>query len=103
MSWKIEKITKTQIARYKGRLGSFVTLEHLCLLSGASEKMLRRMVSLGLLEDNGQEKFKIDMIHKIKKIQRLHYDLGIGLNSMPLVLELLARIEELEKKINRNN
>ena len=41
----------------------------------------------------------VSVIPRLRKIVRLHYDLGIGWNSIGIVLDLLSRIEELENNV----
>jgi hypothetical protein len=64
--------------------------------------MVVRLVDLGLLDpevDEPEWLFRDTVIPRIWKIRRLHHDLGINWAGIGVVLDLLDRIEELEREI----
>ena len=63
--------------------------------------IIHRFVSMGLI-DPVQEKpklcFDVSVVPRIKKILRLRNDLGINLNGIGLIFDLLDRIAALEEE-----
>lgn len=91
--WEREKV-------FRHRFGRYLTQDQLIMLSGASLRIIERMVSLGLIDRiwvNGAVMYHTDYLPRVRKMLRLRYDLGVGWASMCIVLNLLDRIEELER------
>ncbi len=67
--------------------------------------LVDRFVRLGLIDPVGREVhseewlFPREAVSMIQKILRLHHELGINYTGIGVVLELLYRIENLEKRI----
>jgi DNA-binding transcriptional MerR regulator len=63
-------------------------------------ELLRRLVSLGLIEpyvdSAGQLWFSPTQLSMLARARRLHDGLGLNYAALGIVLDLLARIEELE-------
>lgn len=97
-----KKIYYQNIQFKKGKEG-LITLEQLSVITGTEPRLIKKLVDHELLDaqhDKEDEiKVRVEAIDSIKKMLRLHYDLGIGWTSMPVVLDLLDRIEKLEKEI----
>lgn len=65
---------------------------------GKTPRLIKRLVDLDLIEPVEVEPelyFSTDIIPKIEKLMRLHYELGVSWPSMDFVLELLDKIDEL--------
>lgn len=43
--------------------------------------------------------YRVEKLPRTRKMLRLHYDLGVGWTSMDLVLRLLDRLAELERRL----
>ncbi len=73
--------------------------------SGVHPDMVRRFVALGLLPCNpdarGELSFEPSSVAVVARIQRLRVGLGLNYAGIGLVLDLLARIEELESASRR--
>jgi len=86
----------------KGEEG-LLSLEQVAMITGTKRRLIKILVEKELLETHTtakkEIKIHVDAIESLKKMLRLHYDLGIGWSSMPVVLDLLDRIDELETKI----
>lgn len=85
------------------RFGRYVTIEQLAALSGASLSILRRIAHMELLARTwvgGTPMYPIQRLSQVRRMLRLHYDLGVSWSSMGLVLRLLDRIEELERGVS---
>lgn len=77
-----------------------VTIDELSYFFRMRKCLLERLVMLDVIEPFSTEPeycFSLDLIPRMEKIIRLHHELGVGWNSMALVLHLLDRIEKLEK------
>ncbi len=81
-----------------------LTIKQVADLTGVQEDLIEKFISLGLIDplgknQNGEWVFSKDVIPLIYKIMRLHNDLEINFAGIGVVLELLERIEALEKRI----
>jgi DNA-binding transcriptional MerR regulator len=90
--------------RYHTRVPSreTLTLDDLSRLVDLHPEMVLRLVDLGLVEPEVGEPewlFQETVVPRIWKIRRLHRDLGINWAGIGVVLDLLERIEELEREI----
>ncbi len=64
--------------------------------------MIRRFVTLGLIDPVHEKPkliFDVSVVPRIQKILRLRNDLGINLNGIGLVFDLLDKISKLEEEI----
>ena len=72
---------------------------------GLHPDLVRRFVVLGLVEPEARGDdtlwFTPDQVRRIARMQRLRSDLGVNYNALGLVLDLLERIEELERNVPR--
>lgn len=79
-----------------------VTISELAYFMGAQRRILERLVILEVIEPVSSEpefSFSVEILPHLKKIMRLHHELGVSWSSMGLVLDLLDHIEELESKL----
>jgi DNA-binding transcriptional MerR regulator len=97
-----------QIVRYEyeGRpaRGGLVNMEELARLARLHPEMLRRLVQWGLVEPEVWEPelvFQDTVVPRIWRIMRIRRDLGVNWAGLGVVLELLDRIEELEREVSR--
>ena len=100
MTRYFEQIAAIRMTEYRRRCGDKLTAEQLAFLCGADPRMIRAMVDVELINPADPEGrlFDISLVPQVKRALRLRYDLGVGWVSMPLVLRLLDRIEELERR-----
>jgi hypothetical protein len=101
---KTEKLIYQNIQFRKGEEG-LLSLEQLAMITGTKSKLLKILVEKELLETHTtahkEIKIHIDALEDLKRMLRLHYDLGVGWTSMPVVIDLLDRIDELESKLQK--
>lgn len=68
---------------------------------GLHPDLVRRFVVLGLVEPEVRSDdtlwFTNAQVRRIERMRRLRSDLGLNYNALGLVLDLLERIEELER------
>jgi len=80
-----------------------VTLSELAYRCGCRVEVVRRLVDFGLVDPIAGPPevplFSPVSVPRICRALRLKRDLGLNLNSLALVMELLDRIEELEDKL----
>jgi len=79
-----------------------VTIRELAFLAGTRTRIIERLVTLELLQparERPEPVFPSRAAHRVRKLMRLHFQLGVSWTSMPLVLELLERIEQLEDRL----
>ena len=79
-----------------------LTLDDLSRLVDLHPQMVLRLVDLGLVDPEVGEPewlFQDTAVPRIRKIKRLHRDLGINWAGIGVVLDLLDRIDDLEREI----
>lgn len=83
----------------QGRL----TLEALAEAAGLHPGLVERFVAYGLLEPIAVEErvvwFDLIAVRRLRTIRRLREDLGINLPGVSVVLDLLGRIESLQREL----
>ncbi len=84
-------------------LGTF-TLETLAETSGMPEELLRLFVDHGLIEpvmrDQMELRFEATCVTRLRVIGRLRRDLGINLPGIAAVLDLLDRVQSLQRELD---
>jgi hypothetical protein len=95
-----------QIVRYRSRTqlspGESLTLDELSRLVDLHPEMVLRLVDLGLVDPEvgaPEWVFRGTAVPRIWKIKRLHRDLGVNWAGVGVVLDLLERIDDLEREI----
>jgi hypothetical protein len=77
-----------------------LSLENFAVAAGLHPQLVHRLVALGLLDPDiditGRWWFPPTQLATIARIRRLHAGLGLNYAAIGLVLDLLARIEQLE-------
>ena len=78
-------------------------LEEFAAVAGLHPDFVRRLVALGLLtpeaDDGGAPWFPVAELARVARIQRLRAGLGLNYTAVGVVLDLLARIEDLENQL----
>ncbi|MCP4180404.1 MAG: hypothetical protein GY756_21800 [bacterium] len=93
-----------KVTEYQEQFGEILTIEQAAFITGIKPGIVNILISHELIDTvNHHSELAIHVKHipKLKKVIRLHYDLGVGWNSMGVVLDLLNRIEELENTLNK--
>ncbi len=96
--------TRTPTTRLPARGGpSLVGLDALARQAGLHPNLVRRLVQLGLLEQRGgtatEPLFRAQDAALLARAVRLRRDLGLNYAGAVLACELLARIDELERRL----
>ena len=88
--------------RYRFVYGERLSLKEVAGCTGLHVEEVRELFQLGLIEPLERDPtpaFSERAVFRINKILRLKNELGIDMNSMEIVLNLLDRIEELETEL----
>ena len=83
--------------------GDMLTVHDLACVTGLSERIIRRLITLEVIEPHQrtpEPSFRTEIVTYVRRVRRLHVELGVSWSSMPLVLDLLDRIEELETRLS---
>lgn len=79
-----------------------LSVTELAYLSGINVRILRRLITLELIEPATaapEPYFSVEVVHTVRRIKKLHVQLGVGWSSMGVVLELLNQIDNLESQL----
>jgi chaperone modulatory protein CbpM len=80
-----------------------LTIKSLAATVNIDPRMLENLVTYGVVEpvqiDNGVEWFDVAAIARLRIVGRLRGDLGINLPGIAVVLDLLERIEVLQREL----
>lgn len=81
-----------------------ITLIQLCNYCRIGSDRVIEMVEEGLLDPRGRSKsewrFEFTSVERVKKAERLSRDFQLSLPGAALVIDLLERIDELERLLN---
>jgi hypothetical protein len=88
---------------YTSRTSGLLTAREVGDIVGLHADLVIRFYDLGLIDaqvDRPRLLFDVDVLPRIELALRLRDDLGIGTASCGLILDLLERIEELERRLH---
>ncbi|WP_245691590.1 chaperone modulator CbpM [Streptomyces katrae] len=92
-----------RVSTVYGTRRAVVTAEEFAAATGLHPELLRRYVTLGLLEPDtdpaGGLWFGAGHLMRVARIQRLRTGLGLNYTALAVVLDLLDRIEQLESAL----
>ena len=76
--------------------------EELCIQLGIREEMIETCLEWEVIQPSqktqqGEDLFTADTLHRLSRGLRLHRDLGVNWAGVAVALDLLDRIEELER------
>ncbi|WP_432837345.1 chaperone modulator CbpM [Dactylosporangium sp. CA-092794] len=87
------------------RPASTLSLEAFAAAGGVHPQLVTRLVALGLLEpvpgERGEPTFPGAQLARLARIRRLRAELPLNYAAVGVVLDLLARIDELEAQLRR--
>lgn len=81
----------------------WLSREQLATAAGITPARLDRLVRLGLVEPTAPERgeFAAAMAARLRRMLRLHADLGVDLVGAAIITDLLERLEYLETELQR--
>ncbi len=69
-------------------------------------QMIRCLQAAGLVEgiaiSDEERRYRDEDIAQLRRIRRLHRDLGVNLAGIEIILRLTARLEELQRELGRS-
>jgi DNA-binding transcriptional MerR regulator len=80
-----------------------LSLEEVAARCGLHPLLVERFVALGLIDpvEGDSNQFPPEATLRLQRAIRLHRDLGLSYNGAALVLDLLDRIEALERRLDQ--
>ena len=80
-----------------------ISVEQLAAAAGISPGKLVRLIRLGLVEPTapGASEFTAASAVRLKRMLRLHGDLGVNLTGAAIIVDLIERLEGLEAELAR--
>jgi len=81
----------------------WLSREQLAAAARISPARLARLIQLGLVEpaEAGPSKFAAAMAARVKRMLRLHDDLGVDLVGAAIITDLLERLDRMETELRR--
>ncbi len=94
------QVMNRAMIRWEQRLDALST-EEVASRCGLHPALVERLVALGVIEplEGRGNRFSPEVTLRLQRALRLRRDLGLSYNSAALVLELLDRIEDLERRL----
>lgn len=80
-----------------------LSAEQLATAAGISPARLARLVGLGLVEPSapGAADFTAAAAARLRRMRRLHRDLGVNLAGAAIIVDLVDRLDQLEADLSR--
>lgn len=83
-------------------LAHTITITELAYCSGCSAEAIVELLEHGLLhpvESTPEPRFPVEAVGRVRRIRRIEVELEVGYPAMALVLDLLDRIDALERRL----
>ena len=83
---------------------SLLPVDEVARLADIHPDFVARLMDLGLIdpvETTPEPFFTVSVVLRIRRIVRIHRDLGVNWAGMGVVMDLLAKIDDLEHKVAR--
>jgi len=81
----------------------YLSLEETAAAVGLSPVRLARLVHLGVVEptEAGGRRFTAATAARLRRMLRLQRDLGVNLDGAAVIVDLVERVEELDRELRR--
>lgn len=85
------------------RSATVVSSEELATLTGISVTHIHRLIRIGVLEPDatGEDAFTAATAVRLRRVLRLHAELDVNYAGASIIVDLLDRLERLEKDLMR--
>ena len=80
-----------------------ILVEHICLSHHIDPTFVSTLHSYGLVEikmENNIAYIDADQLLRVEKMIRLHYELGVNIEGIDVISNLLSQIDHLQKDLN---
>ena len=86
--------------RAQSRSEIHITYEELAVAAGIRPTVLARLIRLGVVEPIHPEvpEFTVATLARIRRMLRLHAQLGVNFTGAAIILDLLDRLQRLERR-----
>ena len=76
-----------------------ITYEELAVAAGVRPTVIARLIRLGVVEPVRPEaaEFTVDTLARVRRMLRLHAELGVNFTGAAIILDLLDRLHRLER------
>lgn len=81
---------------------NYILLEHFCKHTSIADSFLRSLIEFDLITHKKmQNEFYIleDEISEIERMFRLHDDLGVNMEGLDIINEMMSRINDMEQQM----
>jgi hypothetical protein len=94
---------EVRVSGSEARVQVRLSARELAEAAGIRPGLLARLVRLGLVEalGPGGDEFPASAVARLRRMLRLHRDLGVNFTGAAIVVDLLERIERLEAELAR--
>jgi hypothetical protein len=94
---------EVRVTGSEARVQVRLSARQLAEAAGIRPELLARLVRLGLVEAPGPggDEFPASAVARLRRMLRLHRDLGVNFTGAAIVVDLLERIERLEAELAR--
>jgi hypothetical protein len=99
-----DKIASAKTMKKDGGREKMLTVTELAFYVGTPPQVIMEMVEVELISpctNKPEPCFHTDMLPVVRKLLRIHKSMEIGISSLPLILDLLERIEKIEDQLSR--
>lgn len=82
---------------------NYILLEHFCQHTSIADSFLKELIAFDLITHKQmQNNFYIleDEITEIERMLRLHDDLGVNMEGLDVIKEMLNRMQQMEEEMN---
>ncbi len=83
-----------------------LTFSELAYLAGTTPEVIEQLLEWDMIVPAGpgvELFFPVETIFQVRKLLRIHVGLGIDFASLPLVLDLLDRVADLEQRLSESD
>ena len=85
---------------------NYLTIHEVAFMIGTRKRIIERLISLELIQPTRvkpQPYFSPEILPRLRRLMRLHDQLGISWTSMGLVLELMEQVEQLKRRLEHGH
>jgi MerR family transcriptional regulator, heat shock protein HspR len=95
----------TEIVIHNGQSISYYSEQETAEYCHMDVQMVRRLQAVGLIEGieltEGERRYSEEDVAQLRRIRRLHHDLGINLAGIQVILHLRSRLRALQQELEQ--
>jgi chaperone modulatory protein CbpM len=99
----VRKSVREILVSGPSRAEIYLSLEEMAAAVGLSPARLERLVQVGLVDTTGADsrQFTAAAAARLRRMLRLQRDLDVNLEAAAIIVELVERLDELERELTR--